>query len=114
MKDEGYNNLEKDDPDISVGYIGLIGAIIRQAMKDYKQSYARLVMCKDDKSYWKFNSDRLFFINNCNGYTNNQMSSYLYEKAQQEAEKPFSNSEIRFINEYIRMKDKQNNISNNR
>lgn len=87
------------------GYLGLLGAIIHQAVKDYGKTYKKLVKEKNKSNYDKFSASRLFFINGCNGFLDPDFSKYIYEKAQKNIEEEFTEKQVKITNEYIKSMD---------
>ena len=104
----GYMNHKLKDNSEDFGYLGLLGAIMQQAVKDYENAYKRLVKEKSVANYNKFVASRLFFTNGCNGYLDPDFAQYIYEKAVENTEELFTKKQVKFTNEYIQSMDNQN------
>jgi hypothetical protein len=96
--------------DESENYIGLIGAVIQQAVSEYKIAYKKLSKDNNEINYGKFVTERLFFINKCNGYIDEELSTYVYERAIKEAEEQISEQDVIKTNNYIKKMDKYHNF----
>ena len=101
----GYMNHKLKENSEDFGYLGLLGAILQQAVKDYESSYKKLVKEKNKSNYNKFFASRLFFVNGCNGYVDPDLAKYVYEKAVKNTEELFTEKEVKFTNEYIKIMD---------
>ena len=95
-------------------YNGLLGAIIYQAVKDFQASYVKLIKVRNLTNYNEFIINRLFFINSCNGYCEQNLSNYILEKAIKIVDESYSKKEIDLVKSYIKNKDEEfNNIKIN-
>ena len=91
--------------DVDSKYLGLIGAIIQQAIVEYKKAYKKLSKDLNEYNYGKFITERLFFENKCNGYIDEDLAKYIYEKAKQEAEEQIQKDKVLSTNNYIKSMD---------
>jgi hypothetical protein len=88
------------------GYLGLIGAVIHQAVKDYQDSYKTFANHQCIENYHEFKRNSIFFEHKCNGYIDEYLSDYIYEKAKTDVEKEIPKEKLDKIKKFI----KDNNL----
>lgn len=91
--------------DLDSKYLGLIGAIIQQAIIEYKRAYKKLTKELNEYNYGKFVTERLFFENKCGGYIDEELAKYVYEETIRQAEKQVQKDKVILTNNYIKSMD---------
>ena len=103
------NSIDETLDDNYIGYNGLIIAVIKQAAKEYKKAYIRLSNDLSIENYGFFITERLFFINNCNGYIGVDLANYIYNKLNAELEEKVDKKKYKKTNKYIELMDSKSN-----
>lgn len=104
------HDINMDTEEIS-GYTGLLGAILNQAVKDLQKSYGKLIEDIQEQNYYSFKINCLFFERDCNGYCEQELSKYIFEKALKFEEENHNKNKVKFAKEYIKEKNLASIIS---